>query len=124
MALATTADFGFVGLREKHDMQAGCKPDCPEADVQAARSKILIANVSFGVGVAAIGASLFTYFASRSPGAPSRAIEPRRASSSGAAQDPPAPTAHGSLAIGLDIVPMPGGGSVGVELPSDVRVIS
>jgi hypothetical protein len=85
-ALGSTAYFGATGLGDAHHMRDTCKPDCLQEDVDAAHSKILIANISFGVGVVALGASLWTALASKSP--------PRTG------------------ALGADLVPTEGGASM------------
>jgi hypothetical protein len=73
-ALASTAYFGLTGLGDAHYMRDTCKPKCPQSEIDAAHTKLLIANISFGVGVAAIGASLWTALAR--PGARTGAAEP------------------------------------------------
>ncbi|MCA9639890.1 MAG: hypothetical protein H6718_05025 [Polyangiaceae bacterium] len=58
LALGSYAYFGFQAKSERDDLD-GCKPSCTESDVDSARSKWLISNVSFGVAVVAIGAAVW-----------------------------------------------------------------
>lgn len=43
------------------DLRATCAPDCPTSDVSAARTKLIAANVSLGVGVVALTAAVVVY---------------------------------------------------------------
>jgi hypothetical protein len=54
-ALSSFAYFGLSAQADAADMRNTCKPNCPADRVDAARSKIVVANVSLGVGVAALG---------------------------------------------------------------------
>lgn len=57
------AGFGYFGWRswwEADDLQDSCAPNCDESDVDAARTKALIADISLGVAV--IGAAGAAYF--------------------------------------------------------------
>ncbi|SRR6266540_1435745 len=108
-ALGASAYFYFTGVADARDMQrstadGGCKPNCPESDVDAARTKILIGNVGFGVGLVAAGAAVWTYLASR-PSTP-----PARGSTSTPARQS---TAVGER-VGFGAAPVAGGGVIGV----------
>lgn len=55
------ATFGALGLSEKSDAEdpsTGCAPSCTDDEVDSIRTKFLVADVSLGVGVAAIGAAV------------------------------------------------------------------
>lgn len=54
LALAGGAYLGLKGTSEVDDMRATCAPVCTKDDVDAARTKIVAANVSFGVGIGAL----------------------------------------------------------------------
>src|SRR5262249_35843584 len=54
VALGTTALVGAKGVSDAHHLQDTCKPNCNEDEVSAARSKIVFANISFGIGVVAL----------------------------------------------------------------------
>lgn len=55
------ATFGALGLSEKSDAEdpaTGCAPSCSDDEVDGIRTKFLVADVSLGVGVAALGAAV------------------------------------------------------------------
>ena len=52
-------------------MRASCAPGCKPAEVEAARAKLIAANVSLGVGIAALGAAgIVLIVRSRAPSSP------------------------------------------------------
>jgi hypothetical protein len=61
LALGSFALFGIMGKSDVDNLQ-GCKPYCKEADVDSARTKLIIADISLGVGVVGIGVAAFLYF--------------------------------------------------------------
>ena len=62
LALGSFALFGITGKGDVDDLQTSCKPNCKEADVDSARTKLIIADVSLGVGVAALIGAAVLYF--------------------------------------------------------------
>lgn len=60
-ALGSFAVFGIGGKNAVDDLQK-CKPNCPEADVDSARTKLIIADISLGVGVVALGVAAYMFF--------------------------------------------------------------
>lgn len=60
VGIGSFAIFGIIGKGDVDDLQK-CKPNCPEADVDSARTKLIIADISLGVGVVAgaVAAYLF-----------------------------------------------------------------
>jgi hypothetical protein len=54
LALGGAAYLGLQGTREADHMRATCAPDCAKGDVDAARTKLVAANVSLGVGIGAV----------------------------------------------------------------------
>jgi hypothetical protein len=64
------AVFGLTGLSEKRDLADTCAPSgsCAAGDVSSARTRLIIADVSLGVGVVAVG--IATYLFLRDRGAP------------------------------------------------------
>jgi hypothetical protein len=54
VALGSFAIFGLGGRSDVDDLQA-CKGHCLESDVDKARTKLIIADISLGVGIVALG---------------------------------------------------------------------
>ncbi len=46
--------FGSSGVNKQSDLKSTCAPSCSHDDVQALRQKYLVADVSLGVGIAAL----------------------------------------------------------------------
>lgn len=83
VAIGSFALFGLQGRSDVDDLEK-CKPRCAERDVDAARTKLIIADISLGVGVVALAVS--TYMILSRPKVPdrvdvraSKAAPPRRA---------------------------------------------
>jgi hypothetical protein len=53
LALGSFAIFGIGGKNDVEDLQK-CKPTCPEKDVDSARTKLIIADISLGIGIVAL----------------------------------------------------------------------
>ncbi|MGK3989380.1 hypothetical protein WME99_40415 [Sorangium sp. So ce136] len=88
VAAAGSVAYAALGLSARADadrLRTTCAPRCAEADVDAVRTKIVGANIAFGIGVAALGGAV-------------AALLLRRA-------DPAAPAA----AAAVHVVPLPGG---------------
>ncbi len=60
-ALGSFAAFAITGKSAQSAMD-GCKPDCTRAQVDKMRLRYLLADVSLGVGVVALGAGGYLYF--------------------------------------------------------------
>lgn len=60
-ALASFASFGIGGKSAVDDLQK-CKPYCNEDDVDSARTKLILADISLGVGVVALGVAAYMFF--------------------------------------------------------------
>jgi len=61
------ATFGAIGLSEKSDAEdpaTGCAPNCTDDEVSSIRGKFLVADISLGLGVAALGAAVVVAFVS------------------------------------------------------------
>jgi hypothetical protein len=89
VAVAGGAVFGVMASVAKSDfdeLERSCAPGCTRPDVNAVRTKLLIANVSLGVGIVALGAAAVSYFIGRSS-APTTALDVT-------------PTANGDGAVG------------------------
>ncbi len=94
VGLGLFATFGAIGLSEKSDAEdpaAGCAPNCTDDEVSSIRGKFLVADISLGVGIAALGAAVIVAFAAGGGG------DDDRASSS-------------APAFRLGAAPLPGGG--------------
>jgi hypothetical protein len=62
-ALGSFAIFGLGGKNDVDDLEKTCKPNCAESDVSAARTKLIIADISLGVGVVALGVATYLILA-------------------------------------------------------------
>jgi hypothetical protein len=107
--LGASTYFYFTGVGDAKDMQksvneGGCKPNCSESQVDAARTKILIGNVGFGVGLVAAGAAVWAFVASRPSSPPAR----------GGASAPARQSTAAGERVGFGVAPTPGGGVIGV----------
>jgi hypothetical protein len=58
LALGSFAYFGIQGRSDASELDR-CKPNCAEGDVDSARKKLIIADVSLGVGVVSLGTALY-----------------------------------------------------------------
>ncbi|WP_437954731.1 hypothetical protein WME76_24520 [Sorangium sp. So ce119] len=61
VAAAGGVAYAALGLSARADadrLRTTCAPRCAEADVDAVRTKVIAANVAFGVGVAALGGAV------------------------------------------------------------------
>jgi len=60
-ALGSFAAFAITGKSAEHAMD-GCKPHCAQSQADKMRLRYLIADISLGVGVVALGAGGYLYF--------------------------------------------------------------
>jgi hypothetical protein len=60
VALGSFAIFGIGGKNDVDDLQK-CKPTCPEKDVDSARTKLIIADISLGIGIVALGIATYMF---------------------------------------------------------------
>jgi hypothetical protein len=71
VAVLGGAAFGYFAASGQSDvdhLRATCAPRCAQGDVDSARTKIVVANVSLGVGVLAAGAATYFLFFAPEPG--------------------------------------------------------
>jgi hypothetical protein len=61
LALGSFAIFGLGGKSDVSDLEKTCKPHCAETDVDKARTKLIIADISLGVGVVALGVATYLF---------------------------------------------------------------
>lgn len=72
--VAGFAVFGLIAKSDVNEMRETCAPGCAPSDVDAARTKMILANVSLGAGVLALGAATWLTLSSSSRGRPSSAV--------------------------------------------------
>lgn len=97
VALGSFTLFGIQGKNEVDDLQ-NCKPRCQESDVDKARTKLIIADISLGVGIVAVLVAGYMYFTRTKP---SDRVDVKTSQ----AAPPIAPTFH------FDFGPTTGGGA-------------
>lgn len=59
LALGSFAIFGLSGKSDVSDLEKTCKPTCKESDVDSARTKLIVADISLGVGIVALGVATY-----------------------------------------------------------------
>jgi hypothetical protein len=58
---ATLAYFGGTGLYDAHQYETTCKPYCSASDVDAVRTRLMIADIGLAVGVVALAVGLYLH---------------------------------------------------------------
>ena len=58
---ATLAYFGGTGLYEAHQYETTCKPYCSASDVDALRTRLMIADIGMAVGIVALAVGLYLH---------------------------------------------------------------
>jgi hypothetical protein len=58
---ATLGYFGGTGLYDAHQYETTCKPYCSASDVDAVRTRLVIADIGLAVGVVALAVGLFLH---------------------------------------------------------------
>jgi hypothetical protein len=58
VAIGSFAFFGLSGSGAVNDLKK-CKPNCATSDVDSARTKLIVADISLGVGVVALGVATY-----------------------------------------------------------------
>lgn len=98
------AIFGLSGKGDVSDLEKTCKPNCKESDVDAARTKLIIADISLGIGVVALAVA--TYMVLTRPKIDADVTPPK------AAKAPERPSGVWRN-VTLDVAPARGGGAYG-----------
>jgi len=80
-AVAVVGLAGFVGLGinasgERDELLDTCAPNCDDGAVDAIRTQVIVANVSLGVGIAALGAAVWIAVADEPTTQVSVAVDP------------------------------------------------
>lgn len=57
--------FAVLGSRQQGDLEDSCAPYCRSSQVDGVKTKYLIADISLGVGLAALGAATYFYLTNR-----------------------------------------------------------
>ncbi len=70
------AYFGLTGKSDESDLKSRCAPNCDQGDVDAAHRKLLIADISLGIGLAALGVGTYLYL--KAPSGPAIGLSPTR----------------------------------------------
>jgi hypothetical protein len=70
VALGSFTYFGLTGKSDVSDLKNTCAPNCEQSKVDSARSKLIIADISLGVGVVAIGVATWMILTNKSPAPP------------------------------------------------------
>jgi hypothetical protein len=65
--------FAVLGRRQQSDLEHDCAPSCSSARVDSVKTKYLVADLSLGVGVAALGAATYLFLTNRGAKANSHA---------------------------------------------------
>ncbi|WP_437605066.1 hypothetical protein WMF20_28235 [Sorangium sp. So ce834] len=58
---ASFAVWGLMGRSERDHLEQTCSPKCADSDLDAVRTRYLIADISLGVGAAALAGAALTY---------------------------------------------------------------
>jgi hypothetical protein len=61
-AIGSFAYFGLTGRAEYFNLKASCGPDCTQAEVAPTHTKLVVADVSLGVSLVALGVAAYTFF--------------------------------------------------------------
>jgi hypothetical protein len=63
LGLGSFAYFGLTGRAEVGRLRTQCAPQCAQSDVNAAHTKLLIADASLGVGIVSLGIATWLFLA-------------------------------------------------------------
>jgi hypothetical protein len=61
LALGSFGYFGLAGRSEYFDLKGACGPDCTKSMVSSAHTKLLVADVSLGVSLIALGSAAYLF---------------------------------------------------------------
>jgi hypothetical protein len=113
LAVVAAGGYAYFGIKGKSDvdnLRATCAPDCTASQKNNASTELLVANVSFGVGVAALVTAAIVWIA-----APGASAAPKAGTSLGGdAQIAGLGGRRGSEGALVDVVPLKGGAGASV----------
>lgn len=93
LGIGAFVTLGVLGKSQRDELRDTCAPSCSEDDVSSVRTKLILADVSLGVGVVSLGVATYLFL------------------SSGPSKPPPAAPAE-KARLWFDMAPRAGGGSV------------
>jgi hypothetical protein len=77
-ALGSFAYFGVTGKADINELRSSCAPHCEQSQVDDAKRKLLIADISLGVGIVGLAAATWVFLAqSASPSPAASALDVR-----------------------------------------------
>jgi hypothetical protein len=76
LGIGSFALFAVLGSRQQADLEHDCAPTCRSSQVDSVKTKYLIADLSLGMGLAALGAATYLYVTNRNRKSPSRESTP------------------------------------------------
>jgi hypothetical protein len=65
LGLSGFALFAVLGSSQQGDLEDSCAPSCRSSQVDSVKTKYLVADLSLGVGLAALGAATYLYLTNR-----------------------------------------------------------
>jgi hypothetical protein len=65
VAFGSFAFFGITGYARLQDMRSSCRPFCAQGDIDALRQKLLVADISLGIGLVAAAATAWVVLSQR-----------------------------------------------------------
>jgi hypothetical protein len=74
VALGSALYFGISGVRQFNDLSGSCKPHCPQAEIDADHRQLVVADISAGIAILALGAATWLFLSAPT----SRAASTRR----------------------------------------------
>lgn len=61
VGIASFSAFAIRGAQQQRDLEASCKPMCSPAQADEVRTKFIIADISLGAGIAALGTAAYVW---------------------------------------------------------------
>ena len=64
IGIGSFAFFGVTGKNDLNDLKSTCAPNCEPSKLDDAKTKLLIADISLGVGILALGGATILFLTS------------------------------------------------------------